>query len=366
MDRAQHPHAHASLDGLVMGDAFGDSWFTRSDEPAEQQWAARRPRPAPWPWTDDSAMAFVLFAHLVTHGEIRPAALAAEFAAEYTRDPGRKYGPSMHGVLRRIGEGEDWRAVTTAQFGGQGSWGNGAAMRVAPLGAWYGADLAAAGEQARLSAAVTHAHPEAIAGAVAVAVAAALAAASAGHGAPPRADFLREIAAHLPDSDVRARLRVAARFPDRTSVRHAASVLGSGTLISAPDTVPFALWSAAGQLDDLPEALWQTVGGWGRPGHDLRDRRGRRRGAHRDRGACGGLAAGPRGHSRLERLGPPCGGAGADRLTVRHRPARLARLARLARSARSARSARLARSARNGLSGPGRAAAPCGLSTLGP
>ena len=35
-------HAHAGLDGLVMGDAFGDSWFTRSDENAEEQWAAGR------------------------------------------------------------------------------------------------------------------------------------------------------------------------------------------------------------------------------------------------------------------------------------------------------------------------------------
>lgn len=257
------PPAHASLDGLVMGDAFGDSWFARSDEPAEEQWAARELRPEPWPWTDDSAMACVLFAHLMTYGEIRPGDLAREFAAEYDHDPGRKYGPSMHGVLRRIGEGEDWQAVTTGQFGGQGSYGNGAAMRVAPLGAWFRDELATAAEQARLSALATHAHPEAVAGAVAVAIAAALAASSAGQDTPPRADFLRAVASHLPDTDVRSGLLVAANFPGHTSVRHAASVLGSGTLISAPDTVPFALWSAAGHLNDLPEALWQTVAGWG-------------------------------------------------------------------------------------------------------
>ncbi|MEV6507559.1 ADP-ribosylglycohydrolase family protein [Streptomyces sp. NPDC051642] len=256
-------HAHASLDGLVMGDAFGDSWFTRSAEPAEELWAARELRHAPWLWTDDSAMAFVLFAHLVTHGEVQPDALAREFAAEYERDPNRGYGPSMHSILRRIGDGEDWQAVTTGQFGGQGSYGNGAAMRVAPLGAWFRDDLKVAVEQARLSALTTHAHPEAVAGAIAVAVAAAMAATGAGQQAAPRAEFLREVASHVPESDVRSGLLVAANFSERTSVRHAASVLGSGTLISAPDTVPFALWSAAGQLDDLAEALWQTVAGWG-------------------------------------------------------------------------------------------------------
>ncbi|GKQ34198.1 ADP-ribosylglycohydrolase family protein [Streptomyces sp. A012304] len=257
------PHARAALEGLVLGDAFGDSWFTRSDEDAEGLWAARRLRPGPWPWTDDSAMACVLFAHLTAHGEVRPDLLAGEFAAEYARDPGRQYGPSMHRVLRRIGAGEDWRAVTTGQFGGQGSHGNGAAMRVAPLGAWFRDDLAAVVAQARLSALTTHAHPEAVAGAVAVAVAAALAARGAGREAPGRSAFLREVAARVPDGDVRSRLLVAAGFPERTSVRHAASVLGSGTLISAVDTVPFALWCAAGQPDDLCEALWWTVGGWG-------------------------------------------------------------------------------------------------------
>ncbi|MFC4501382.1 MULTISPECIES: ADP-ribosylglycohydrolase family protein [Streptomyces] len=253
-------HGRRSLEGLVLGDAFGDGWFTRSDEDVEALWAARESRPAPWLWTDDSAMAFVLFAHLTEHGEVRPDALAREFAAEYARDPNRGYGPSMHGLLLRVAEGEDWRTLTRSRFGGQGSHGNGAAMRVAPLGAWFYDDLGAAVEQARLSALTTHAHPEAVAGAVAVAVAAGLA---AGGETFDRPGLLRATASHVPESDVRSGLLRAAGFPARTSVRHAASVLGSGTLLSAQDTVPFALWSAAGHLDDLPEALWQTVGGWG-------------------------------------------------------------------------------------------------------
>ncbi|MFJ8647795.1 ADP-ribosylglycohydrolase family protein [Streptomyces sp. NPDC093546] len=49
----------------------------------------------------------------------------------------------------------------------------------------------------------------------------------------------------------------------RTSVRHAAEVLGSGYRMSGPDTVPYALWGAAGRLDDLHEGLWSTVAGRG-------------------------------------------------------------------------------------------------------
>ncbi|MEW5533960.1 ADP-ribosylglycohydrolase family protein, partial [Streptomyces virginiae] len=81
--------------------------------------------------------------------------------------------------------------------------------------------------------------------------------------APARPDFLRAVAALLPDSDVRSGVRVAARMSARASVRHAAEVLGSGYRMSGPDTVPYALWCAAGHLDDLHEGLWSTVAGRG-------------------------------------------------------------------------------------------------------
>ena len=58
-------------------------------------------------------------------------------------------------------------------FEGQGSFGNGAAMRVAPVGAYFAGDIGAVVEQAARSSVITHTHDEAIAGSIAVAVAAA-------------------------------------------------------------------------------------------------------------------------------------------------------------------------------------------------
>ncbi len=252
-----------SLEGLAFGDAFGDRWFSVPVDEAASALAARVPRRAPWHWTDDTAMALVLLRHLVRHGEVRQDELARGFAAEFTRDYGRKYGPSMYQVLREIEDGADWRLVTARMFGGQGSHGNGAAMRVAPLGAWFADDLEKVAEQAELQALTTHFNPEAAAGAVAVALAAAFAARSRGGAAPGRTELLAEVAGRLPESDVRSGLRVASRLPEDTSVRHASVVLGSGRQISAQDTLPFALWAAARQLDSLPEALWHTLGGWG-------------------------------------------------------------------------------------------------------
>jgi len=39
--------------------------------------------------------------------------------------------------------------------------------------------------------------------------------------------------------------------------------LGNGSMVTAQDTVPFALWSAACHPNDYEEALWTTVGGLG-------------------------------------------------------------------------------------------------------
>ncbi|WP_448319959.1 ADP-ribosylglycohydrolase family protein [Streptomyces sp. CO7] len=254
-----------SLSGLAFGDAFGDRWFGILRQHGPEALETRTPPPEPlWRWSDDTAQAVVLVRELVEGGGVVDQdRLALRLAAAYTEDTHRGYGASMHDVLRRIDAGEPWQEVVAGQFGGQGSWGNGAAMRAAPLGAWHGADLDVAAEQAARQAAVTHHHPEAVAGAVAVALAAAMATRGRGGPAPARPDFLRAVAARLPDSDVRSGVRIAARMPRHTSVRHAAEVLGSGYRMSGPDTVPYALWCAAGHLDDLHEALWVTVAGRG-------------------------------------------------------------------------------------------------------
>ncbi|MFF3842652.1 ADP-ribosylglycohydrolase family protein [Streptomyces sp. NPDC001930] len=254
-----------SLHGLAFGDAFGDRWFGILRREGPEALESRTPPPEPlWQWSDDTAQAVVLVRELADgDGCVDQDRLARGLAAAYADDTHRGYGASMHDVLRRIGAGEPWREVVAGQFDGQGSWGNGAAMRVAPLGAWHAADLDVVAEQAARQSTVSHQHPEAVAGAVAVAVAAALATLSRGGPAPARPEFLRAVAARLPDSDVRSGLRIAARMPEHTSVRHAAEVLGSGYRMSGPDTVPYALWCAAGHLDDLHEGLWFTVAGRG-------------------------------------------------------------------------------------------------------
>ncbi|HTI27863.1 MAG TPA: ADP-ribosylglycohydrolase family protein [Kutzneria sp.] len=245
-----------SLRGLALGDAFGEQWFLLPASEVDDALADRRVPSGSWPWTDDTAMAQVLAAHLHARGTVDQDALATEFALAYQADPHRAYGGSMHGVLSAILAGEPWTSVTRGQFDGQGSFGNGAAMRVAPLGVWFASDLDAVVEQARRQALVTHAHPEAVAGAIAVAVAAA----SNSLGVE---GLLHAVLDRVPDGEVATGLRRATRLRPALDPRHAAGTLGCGYRISAADTVPFALWCAARHPTDLVEALWATASAGG-------------------------------------------------------------------------------------------------------
>ncbi|TXJ76015.1 ADP-ribosylglycohydrolase family protein [Streptomyces lavendulae] len=251
--------ARRSLEGLALGDAFGERWFPLLGEPrrALREIRARQaPEESPWHWTDDTAMALAVLRVLDEHGEIRPRELALSFARGYDADPARGYGHGMRQLLPRLLELPDrWREFARELFGGEGSLGNGSAMRVAPLGAFFHGSLPRVVAEATRSAEVTHAHPEGIAGAVAVAVAAALSV----RGTPSVA----EVAALTPDGTVRDGLVRAAGVPFATEPWRAADLLGSGQRVRADDTVPFAVWCAARHPGDLVSALWTTAEGFG-------------------------------------------------------------------------------------------------------
>ncbi|MFZ6768986.1 ADP-ribosylglycohydrolase family protein [Undibacterium sp. Di26W] len=249
-----------SLDGLSIGDAFGQCFFQAENRLLLDE--EKQLPEAPWYFTDDTEMTLSIIAILRHHGEIQQDTLAKSFAQHYSYD--RAYGPSMHRVLARINAAEAWQDVVASAFEGQGSYGNGAAMRVAPLGAYFSDDLDLLVEQASLSAEVTHAHPEGIAGAVAVALAAAQACLYRDIGIRPKhAEFLAGIIDLLPQSEVRSKLVRAQSMITVGNMDFPVSVLGNGNNMSAQDTVPLALWCCGQALEDFEKALWLTVSAGG-------------------------------------------------------------------------------------------------------
>ncbi len=247
--------ASLSLEGLSVGDAVGRerlSEFTR-----------------PWQYSDDTVMAMSILEVLAAHRAIDQDALAAAFARRFERDPERGYGAAAYWLLSQLTMQRDWRLVSREVFSGQGSLGNGAAMRVAPLGAYFADDMPRVAREAELSAAVTHAHPDGQAGAIAVAVAAACAHAHhrSGSGTPAPPTLFDLVLQHTPPGATRDGIAAAAALGPSDAAA-AAVTLGDGSQVRSSDTVPFALWCAAHHLDDYEGAIRAALAGCERPAAD--------------------------------------------------------------------------------------------------
>jgi len=166
--------------------------------------------------------------------------------------------------LRMIVEGAEWRVTSREAFGGQGSLGNGSAMRVAPVGAWFANDLDHVAAEARASAMVTHMHSEGVAGAIAIAIGAAMAwRLRENPSADSVVEFFNEVHRRTPDSETRRGIAHAFQVRQFQSYEAAACTLGNGSGVTCPDTVPFTIWAAAKHLHNYREAIAATayVGG---------------------------------------------------------------------------------------------------------
>ena len=123
-------------------------------------------------WSDDTQMSMALAGSLIRNGRVEQHDLAASWAQ--AMEWRRGYGPGVAKLLKKVRAGEDWRAANRAVFP-DGSFGNGAAMRAAPVGLFYHRKPDLIRFEAERSAEITNAHPLGMEGAVLIAHAAAMA-----------------------------------------------------------------------------------------------------------------------------------------------------------------------------------------------
>jgi ADP-ribosylglycohydrolase len=258
--------AERSLLGLSVGDAFGERFFASS--PALDACLATRSMaegpPPPWQWSDDTAMAIEVVACLRAQARLTSDVLADALLRRYLAEPWRGYGGGAHRYFRSRTEGQPWARAAASLFDGQGSHGNGAAMRSGPIGAYFAEDLDRVVAQAELAARVTHVHVDGVAGAIAIAVAAAMAArTSAMPHDEAAALLLAEVRRRTPAGWVSDGLAKLEHVPLAASIESAATRLGRGNEIAAHDTVPFCLWAILRNLRDYEAGLWDTVSAGG-------------------------------------------------------------------------------------------------------
>ncbi len=223
-----------SLIGLAIGDALGGHFESQSPDWLQGRFPSipalfQNPPKAPWYYTDDTQMAIGVAEGLLADGAMQEESLLRIFANNY--EHWRGYGRGVRMILDTYKEGGDFRFWIEEQFPG-GSFGNGAAMRVAPVGLAFQGDLSRVAEQAELSARPTHVHPLGIEGAKLLAVAVALAVQMQRFD---RDEFFSQLLEFAKDDEFRKKLERAQRIQKPREL----SALGNG--IAAQDSVVTAI-----------------------------------------------------------------------------------------------------------------------------
>lgn len=246
--------------GAATADALGAAWEGMTADLIWEMGPADRimqhESQQPIYYTDDTQMTIGIVETLLQCGGIDGDVLASRFVANY--HPDRGYGQGARALINEIAGGADWRIAARAMFGGQGSLGNGAAMRVAPIGVYFADDLMRVAKEAERSAEVTHQHPIGIDSARLLAVAAALAARSTGIRFD-RNVFLEELRAIVLTEEFQWQLDLALQLEPFQSLQsfgcsleaHRSVMTSILCFADSPDEYSAAVSRAIGRGDDV-------------------------------------------------------------------------------------------------------------------
>lgn len=121
----------------------------------------------PIPYTDDTAMTRAICKSLTEEKKYDNRSMAKAFVQEFYKEPDRGYGAAVGTVFQRLRDTnpEDVTLPARSQFDGQGSYGNGAAMRISPV-ALYSLSSSEVQKNAKENALITHAHINGVNGAI--------------------------------------------------------------------------------------------------------------------------------------------------------------------------------------------------------
>lgn len=229
-----------ALVGCALGDAIGELAFVHPEREALMRVVTGADSLV---YTDDTAMAVELARALAEDGRVDRARLGERFAAAHEAEPWRGYGPGPPKIFRTAAHRrQPCHEIAALLHGGQGSLGNGAAMRVAPAGVAY-RDTAERADAARTSATITHAHPVGQDAAALQAHTVALAVTNALAGEPLDGErAARELVRAAHSDEMHRKLAiVAAALSDGTPPDRVAHAIGRS--VAAHESVPFAIYA---------------------------------------------------------------------------------------------------------------------------
>ncbi len=240
--------------GSAVGDAIGEIAFMNPERNVLEEAIHRRDRLF---YTDDTAMALGLAESLVDRSDIDQHHLGETFRQNYDKEPWRGYASGPPAVFAAVKKtGMPYREAARRLFG-EGSFGNGAAMRIAPLGLFFAGspDLR---EKACLSAEVTHAHAVGMDGAAVQARAVALAV-----SLDPKEDFtpdpfMDDLTVFSRTDEIRQKMILLGMLVRKSAPpEEAALLLGQG--VAVQESMPFAIYAFLHSPGSFEECLYCAV-----------------------------------------------------------------------------------------------------------
>ena len=226
-----------ALIGTAVGDALGAPVEGWSMEQVHSVYSERkRWKMSYGRYTDDTELMIGVAESFIRNKGFNGADMARTFVRNY--DAKRGYGPGSTGALKRIKEGESWDEASKKLFGGEGSYGNGAAMRIAPIGLFYYDNADKLREIAYKSSQITHSHELGKAGAALQAFAVALAVRGQKES---MLSELKNFAQNNVYEDKIRRVEALILDKDATPKKEIIAKLGNG--MAAFDSVPTAIYS---------------------------------------------------------------------------------------------------------------------------
>ena len=241
--------------GSILGSVIGDSWGASYEgryypvDVEDFQFVGGN-------YTDDSEMMKgVLESLLATAGKFDGAHMANRFVENY--DYRRGYGANATSVLMQIKDGQPWDRPAKESFYGAGSFGNGAAMRICPVGLLFHNELTTLESIADQVSAITHTHSLGKQGALLQAYAVALAVQEDPRSFEP-VDFVKKLCSlKLSRVYLQKLERIETYLSSSPPIDRIISQLGVN--ITAQESVPIAIYNFLSNATNFYEVLYSSI-----------------------------------------------------------------------------------------------------------
>jgi poly(ADP-ribose) glycohydrolase ARH3 len=241
--------------GTAIGDALGAPFEGYPEVDAEEIEAVAD-RQEVLTYTDDTHMMIGIAESLLKNQGFDGKDMALTFTRNYELEPWRGYGPGPPHIFRLVRAGVAWDEAALRLYHG-GSYGNGSAMRIAPVGVFYHDDPSRLKDITYQSSQITHAHQLGKEGAALQAYAVALATNLEPSSSFDRGAFLAKLLNFVSDEIYREKLskmEALLHHPDKTRV-----VLELGNGIEAFNSVPTAIYSFLSQPHSFTRAVFLAI-----------------------------------------------------------------------------------------------------------